>query len=248
MHTKAIKTTPIEANHSLTALLDEYVPPLKEGTILAISSKVVSLCEGRIVSHEKASSKYPLIQQEADAILEASSNPYDLYLTLIHGILIPSAGVDESNCRENHVLYPQDPQRSANQIWEYLRERDELIHVGVILTDSRSTPLRRGVLGFALSWCGFNPLRSYVGKPDIYGKDLRTTQMNCVDALAASAVLVMGEGAEQTPIVLLTDVPSIEFLVRPPLEEETNYFKVPMKEDLYAPLLQSAKWIHRIPS
>ena len=131
MHITPLKTTPIKPNDSLTALLDTYVPPLKEGSILALSSKIVSICEGRIVSTETVSSKYPLIQQEAEAILEVSSNPYDIHLTLIHGILIPSAGVDESNCKGHYILYPKDPQQSATQIWEHLRKRDNLKCLGI---------------------------------------------------------------------------------------------------------------------
>jgi F420-0:gamma-glutamyl ligase len=37
------------------------------------------------------------------------------------------------------------------------------------------------------------------------------TKVNVADALAAAAVLVMGEGSEQTPLVVIGDVPFVTF-------------------------------------
>ncbi|WP_225416175.1 hypothetical protein [Wolbachia endosymbiont of Brugia malayi] len=40
-------------------------------------------------------------------------NPYDLYLTIKDDILIPSAGIDESNGDEMYILYLKDVQKVA---------------------------------------------------------------------------------------------------------------------------------------
>lgn len=127
--------------------------------------------------------------------------------------------------------------------WRYLREKYHLRELGILITDSHTTPLRKGVAGIALGWCGFEPLYSYVGKPDIFNHPLRVTQINILDALAASAVFVMGEGAEQTPMALTEDAPKIRFLPHPPTLEEERRVRIPLEEDIYAPLLKKADWV-----
>ncbi|OJW49126.1 MAG: F420-dependent oxidoreductase [Alphaproteobacteria bacterium 41-28] len=246
MHIKPLKTHLIQVGESLNDILNAYVPPLEEGSILAITSKIISLCQGRVVDKEDVGDKYALIEQEADAYLsENERNAYDIYLTITNGILIPSAGIDESNGNGVYILFPEDIQDTATLIWNTLRQRDKIDSLGIIITDSHTTPLRRGVTGISLGWCGFEPLYSYVGKPDIYGTNLRVTHINNLDALAASSVLLMGEGAEQTPLALITQAPRIKFLARPPSLEEINSVQIPLKEDLYAPLLEGVKWTWR---
>ena len=39
----------------------------------------------------------------------------------------------------------------------------------------------------------------------------KVTKVDVVNALASAAVLVMGEGAEQTPLAVISDVPFVEF-------------------------------------
>ncbi|MFP3026413.1 MAG: coenzyme F420-0:L-glutamate ligase, partial [Wolbachia sp.] len=101
----------------------------------------------------------------------------------------------------------------------------------------------RGVTGVALGWCGFEPLYSYIGKPDLYNQSLQVTQVNLLDALATSAVLVMGEGAEQTPMAIISGASKVHFLTRPPTVEEEKSVKISMEEDLYSPLLMGTRWL-----
>ncbi len=244
MHIQALKTHPIQAGEVLFDILDTYVPPLKERSILVITSKIVSLCEGRVVPKKDVLNKFDLIQQEADAVLKPrKDSPHKVYLTLTNNILIPSAGIDESNGNGCYILYPQDIQATASLIWHHLRKINKIKNLGILITDSHTTPLRRGVTGIALGWCGFSPLYNYIGKPDIFGHELCVTKINNLDALAASAVFIMGEGDEQTPLALITDLPRIEFLLRPPSAEEIQSMKISLQEDLYAPLLESKEWV-----
>ncbi len=241
MHIKVLKTHPIKIGESLLEILDRYVVTLPERTILAITSKVVSLCQRRIVPQDSVKDKYELVMQEADAYLAQEDCPY--HLTIKNQILIPSAGIDQSNGGGAYILYPENIQQTAADLWRYLCNRHGLTQVGVIITDSHTTPLRKGVTGLSLGWCGFEPLHSYVGEPDIFGQALRVTQINILDALAASAVFVMGEGAEQTPIALIEDAPKIRFLPYPPSKEQEQSIQIPLEEDIYAPLLKNAPWI-----
>lgn len=243
-----IKTHPILVGEVLTKILDQYLTSLAEETIVAITSKVISLCQERVVQKDTVNSKFELIKKEADAHLREGDSLYGAHLTIKHNVIIPSAGIDESNGAGTYILYPLDIQQTAQDIWQHLRQKHGLNHLGVIITDSHTTPLRKGVTGITLGWCGFEPLYSYVGKPDIFDHPLRVTQINVIDALATSAVFVMGEGAEQTPIVLVENAPKVQFLSRPPTQEEENMVRIPLEEDIYAPILKSVDWVwNKIP-
>jgi putative folate metabolism gamma-glutamate ligase len=241
MHVKALKTHPIKVGEALIEILDRYIVTLPERTILAITSKVVSLCQGRVVPQDAGMSKYELVRREADAYLAQEDCPY--HLTIKNQILIPSAGIDQSNGDGTYILYPENIQETAATLWRHLRDRHCLTKVGVIITDSHTTPLRKGVTGITLGWCGFEPLHSYIGQPDIFGQPLRVTQINILDALAASAVFVMGEGAEQTPLALIEDAPKIRFLPYSPSKEQEQSIHIPFEKDIYAPLLKNAPWV-----
>lgn len=241
MKTTALKTHRIECKESLHAILDRYIPALAENSIVVITSKIVSLCQERVVPKPLEADpgfKAALIKQEADSILKTLDNPYGLYLTLKNNILIPSAGIDESNGDNVYILYPEAIQQVASLAWNQLREKHAVQNLGIIISDSHTTPLRRGVTGIALGWCGFQPLYSYVGKPDLYDNPLRVTHINLLDALATAAVLVMGEGNEQSPLALIEDAPKITFLDREPSVDEEASIHIPIAEDLYGPLLQ----------
>lgn len=242
MKVEAIKTHRVEIGSSLIDLIDCYIPTLADGTVVAITSKVVSVCQGRVVDQD-AIAREALIQQEADAVMQGPESPYGIILTLKDGLLIPSAGIDESNADDTYILYPTDVQDVAAQLWHHLRAKHQLQKLGILITDSHTTPMRRGLTGIALGWCGFAPFYSYVGQPDLYGKPLRVSQTNVLDALAATAVFAMGEGSEQTPLALLQDLPHVNFMSQPPTQEEVADIHIPMHEDLYAPLLMSVKWV-----
>ena len=241
MQIKSVKTHRITHGDSLEALLDKYVLTLEEQSILAVTSKVLSVLEGRYVKKADID-KYELIKQEADLLLKTDQNPYNIFLTIKDGLLIPSAGIDESNVDDVYVLYPAKPWKSAEVIWQYLRTKHKIKELGVLITDSHTTIMRKGVTGIALSWCGFEPLYSYIGKPDLYAQPLKVTQINIVDALATPAVFVMGEGSEQTPMAIITDAPHMVFLDRPPSIAEQKNIIISLEEDLYAPILKAAKW------
>lgn len=242
MNIRAIGTEIIRhKSTSVTSLLDSFVSQVSERSILVITSKVVSLCEGRV--REKAGvSKSVLAQEEADMYIPAEENRYGITLSVKHNMLIPNSGVDESNADGQYVLWPADPQASANSIREYLVKRFECSLVGVIITDSTTTPLRWGTQGVALSHSGFAALRDYVGAPDLFGKTLEVTKSNIRDALAAAAVVVMGEGAEQTPLAIIEDIPFVTFQNRNPTEEELEQLHIDVDDDVYGSVLKRAPW------
>ncbi len=241
MRIDPLKTPLINIGDPLENILDCHVPTLKEGTIFAITSKIISICQERVIPKSSGITKESLIRQECEAILPIENMP-GKFMTITHGLILLSAGIDESNANENYILYPSAVQATSQHIWHYLKQRDSLERLGVIITDSRTSPLRKGVTGFTLGWCGFKPLNDYRGKPDIYGRLLEVSQTNVIDSLASSAVFVMGEGDEKTPMALITDAPHVEFQTDPPTAEELTNIRVSIKEDLYHSLTNSDKW------
>jgi putative folate metabolism gamma-glutamate ligase len=247
MHITPLKSPKVYPNNSMESLLDQTVKDLQERDIIAITSKVISLCEGSIVAKAEVLDKKALIHQEADAYIhdDIMISKYGIYLTLKNGFLIPTAGIDESNSEDSYILYPKDIPASTARIWQYLRHKFNLSNLGVLITDSTTSPLRYGVTGIGIGWCGFEPLYSYIGKPDCFGKPLRMTKINLLDALAASAVYVMGEGNEQTPMAVIRDAPHITFTSSPPDQNMLDSVRIEPENDLYAPLLTAVPWIKK---
>ncbi|MES3037342.1 MAG: coenzyme F420-0:L-glutamate ligase [Bdellovibrionota bacterium] len=203
---------------------------IQERMVLAVTSKIMSLAEGRLFPHGEIE-KVDLVKKEADTFLGEIG--YGCFLTIKEGLLIPSAGIDESNSETGHyILYPQDPFASTEKLWKSLREAWGLKNLGIVLTDSHTTPLRRGVSGISLAHWGFKALRRMVGSKDLFGRELLMTNMNLADGLATSAVMMMGEGAECCPLAIIKGF-DLEFCETTDKDE----LRIPLAEDLYSPLL-----------
>lgn len=206
---------------------------LQNGDVLAITSKIVSLAENQIVKKSAAPDKGKLIKREADIYIGAGA--HNCHLTLKHGLLIPSAGIDESNSSGDfYILYPRDPFASAKKLWQQLRHHYGLKQLGVVLTDSRSTPLRRGVTGVSLAHFGFAGVESLVGQPDLFGREMKAAHINHADAIAGMAVYAMGETNESRPLALLRDL-KLQFSDK----TKRNEVCIKPEDDLYLPLLRS---------
>ncbi len=244
MKITAIKTSKIipGKDRDLFAILDKYLPSkIEEGSVIVVTSKIVAICEGRFVPIE-GSDKDELVKQEADLYLPKEENQYNLYLTIKNSILAVAAGIDESNTDGHFVLWPKNPQESANKIREYLTHKYKLKKLGVIITDSKTTPLRTGITVLSIAHSGFLAINDFVGVPDIFGRKLKMTKIPVADGLAGAAGLLMGEGGEQTPLAVITDVPFVEFQDRNPTDQELAEIAIDMDIDVYAPLLKGVNW------
>jgi putative folate metabolism gamma-glutamate ligase len=243
MIVKPIKTAKILPNEqTIFELLDNYLPALEERSVLAITSKIISLCEGRVVPADEVS-KNELVQQEADFYLPDANTNHGFRFTIIQNTLIPMAGIDESNGNGFHILWPSNPQKTTDGIREYLKNKFKLKNIGVVMTDSTCMPMRWGVIGIAMSYCGFKPLNDYTKQGDLFGRPFEVSQAGVASGLAAAAVLAMGEGAEQTPMTIISDVPFVQFQDRIPTKKELELFYLKnKKDDLFAPFLNAVKW------
>ncbi|NJD76754.1 MAG: coenzyme F420-0:L-glutamate ligase [Candidatus Methanoperedens sp.] len=190
--------------------------------IIVLAESAVATAEGRIVNlktvkpSEKAvklsklydtdPGKMELIIRESDEIVGGIPG---VVVTITKGVLSPSAGIDNSNAPEGHVvLLPENPQKSAAKIRKKLMA-EYGCNIAVIIGDSRTQPLRLGCVGIALGCAGIEPVEDVRGKTDLFGKPLLITRRATADNLVSAAEIIMGEADEGIPAVLIRDAPAI---------------------------------------
>ena len=192
---------------------------LQDGDIIAIAQKVVSKSEGRyenlleIKPSQKAFdlgkslNREPafieLILNESNEIISTEKNVIIVEHKL--GFININAGIDRSNIPENKnivLLLPEDPSLSSQKIYEDISSKTNK-NISVIITDSMTRPYRSGVTNFALASANIQSLIDLKGEKDIYGNILQATEIAIADELAAAAGLLMGQGSEGMPIVII---------------------------------------------
>ena len=212
-----IRTSRKSAPFNLGDLVDANVgPELRDGDILVISSKFIAISEGRVVdlasvvpsdlaiSEAGRLNMSPelceLVIRESDDVIGGVSG---FMLALKEGLLTPNAGIDKSNIGHGKVvLYPRSPLESATALVEEVRFRRG-VEVGVVVSDSRLMPTRKGTVGVALAAAGVEAIVDLRGRPDLFGNVLKVTSQAIADDLCSGAQLVMGEANESVPIVLV---------------------------------------------
>ena len=196
----------------------------EDGDIVAVTSKIVSKAEGRIV---EAGDREEAITAETVRVVAERSHADGSGTTRIvenrQGLVMAAAGVDASNAPDGHVLLlPEDPDRSARHLAEALRDRLG-IRLGVILTDTLGRPWREGQTDAAIGAAGVVVLQELAGTLDGNGRPLAVTAPAIADELAAAAELVKGKSTGQPVAVirglghLVTDLdaPGARALIRP---------------------------------
>ena len=232
MRVSPVKTRIFRESEDLVAFIKQHVSKLKNGSILAVTSKIVALAEGRTANIKDLKR---VVRQESEWAMKAKY----VWLTEKDGLLVANAGVDASNAHGKLVLLPEDSFLSAAELKRSLMERYDIsYHFGILITDSRVMPLRAGVTAVALGYAGFRGLRDYRGKKDIFGRTLKFTQTNVADSLATAAALAMGEGRERQPLCVITGAPAEFTDGFDRLTTSRNELRIPFKDDMYAPLFK----------
>jgi coenzyme F420-0:L-glutamate ligase/coenzyme F420-1:gamma-L-glutamate ligase len=162
---------------------------LRDGDILAVTSKIVSKAEGRT---RPASEREQAIDDETVRVVAVRAN--DTGITKIVenrlGIIGAAAGVDASNTSDGTVLLlPFDPDASAAAIRTSLQVRYG-IRLGVIVTDTLGRAWREGQTDVAIGASGVLLLEDLSGTPDGNGRPLAVTAPAVGDEIAAAADLV----------------------------------------------------------
>jgi F420-0:gamma-glutamyl ligase len=148
MNVRAIRTRVFKENEDLQAFIYKHIPKLKEGSLLVVTSKIVALAEGRTAD---VSEKEQIIKAESEFALKTEL----VWLTIRDGMVMASAGIDESNADGKLILLPKDSFAAAERLRKALKRHYKVRKLGVLITDSRLFPLRAGVVGVALGYAGF---------------------------------------------------------------------------------------------
>lgn len=189
---------------------------IKNKDIIVIASKVLAYSQGRLVDletrnkSETLNSKFKeLIREEADVVLDEgdhASRQASMVITMKNKILIPNAGIDNSNVPKGKVvLWPERPFDFAWQIRDSLMKQFKLKKLGVVISDSHCQPLRMGTSGIAIGWAGFYGVQDERGVKDLYRQPMKYTQIAVADNLASAANLEMGETNASIPFVIVRD-------------------------------------------
>jgi len=184
----------------------------QQGDVLAVAQKIVSKAEGRSValaSVEPSTAARELAEQtgkdarlvelvlsESERVVRARPNLIIVKHRL--GFVMANAGIDQSNVgADGHaLLLPRDPDGSAAALAARLG-------LPVVITDSFGRAWRRGTVGVAIGAAGLPALCDLRGQPDLFGRTLMVSITGFADEIAAAAGLVMGQGAEGQPAVLV---------------------------------------------
>lgn len=221
---------------NLFSLFKDHLPKLKEKNLLVISSKIVSIHQGRCLKVDHSlpplKQKIDLIKKEADAYFK--NNPHSL--TIKNQTLTPYAGIDRTNANDHYVLWPKNPHQEAKKIWAKLKKQYQLKELGVLIVDSFCLPMRWGHLGISIGFHGFHPNLEYAGSKDIFGEKIIQGNSSIADGLASISAVLMGEGNEQTPLLLVRNFNKLKFTNKA-THHELNIPKD--KEDFYTPLLKT---------
>lgn len=218
---------------------------LQDGDAVVLAQKIVSKAQGRLVElatvqpTERArelaerTRKDPrmiqLVLDESREVLRAV--PGVIVVEHRLGFVAANAGIDQSNANADGgegqaLLLPLDPDGTCAALRAELRRRTG-VDVAVLVIDSFGRAWRNGTVGTAIGASGLPALLDLRGQPDLFGRQLHSTEVGLGDELAAAASLVMGQAAEGRPIVLARG------LALPPAEGCARDLLRPRQMDLF---------------
>jgi coenzyme F420-0:L-glutamate ligase/coenzyme F420-1:gamma-L-glutamate ligase len=201
---------------------------LQAGDVLVLAQKIVSKAEGRLVRQDQVTPSPKALELAAkteidprfvELVLRESRSvlryrPGTLVVEHRLGFVCANAGIDHSNVRGEGgtpedwlLLLPEDPDRSAATLRAELQTATGVQSLGVLIIDSHGRAWRMGTVGVAIGLAGIPGLVDLRGTRDLFGYQLRVTQVAAADELAAGASLVMGQAAEGTPVVHVRGFP-----------------------------------------
>lgn len=237
----------IGAGDDLAALIAEGFSSAdldpRANDVIVIAQKIVSKAEGRavdlakVVPSARAAELAKEVQKDprlvelilSESVRVVRSRPNVLIVEHRLGFVMANAGIDQSNVGSpdgpaQALLLPLDPDGSAAR----LRARLGALlgrAPAVVITDSFGRAWRRGTAGVAIGAAGLPALLDLRGNPDLFGRPLQVSISGFADEIAAAASLVMGQGNEAQPVVLVRGLawsapanPASE-LVRPAAED-----------------------------
>ncbi len=121
------------------------------------------------------------------------------------GFIHANAGIDRSNIDQNNnivLLLPKNPDQSAKKLSQSLAKHFNK-NISLIITDTMGRPFRNGIVGFTIGSHNIECIIDERGNKDLYGNELKFTQIAVADELAAASSLLMGQAAQKKPVVII---------------------------------------------
>jgi len=175
---------------------------LEDGDVVAVTQKVVSKAEGRVVPVGEGG-KAAWVAREARRIVARRGEL--VIAETRHGFVCANAGVDASNVEEGYVsLLPEDPDGTAERIRAFVGQVSRA-EVAVVITDTFGRPWRQGLVNVAIGCAGIPSLVDLRGTKDGIGRILDVTIVALADEIAAATGLVMGK-ADGVPAAVVRGV------------------------------------------
>ncbi len=229
----ALKLPLIKKNDPLLKIIFEEInkklEKLEEGDIVVVAEKIIATSQGRVVNlnevkeisqkARKLANKYDMDERYVALILREASmiigGMHHVILSKVDDFLIANSGIDQSNAGPNSVvLLPKDLKKTAREYREYFCKNFSLDKLGVIISDSRVQPLRKGTIGIAIATAGFEPIEDLRGQPDLFGRPLEITMRAIADDLASAAQILLSESNQRNPVVIIRGA-EVEFTENP---------------------------------
>ena len=193
----------------------------RAGDVLVLAQKIVSKAEGRgvdlasVVPSARAVTLAEKVQKDprlvelilSESVRVVRSRPNVLIVEHRRGFVMANAGIDQSNVGptdgvQRALLLPVDPDGSAEALRARLSTQYGVL-LAVVIIDSFGRAWRRGTVGVAIGAAGLPALLDLRGNPDLFGRALQVSISGFADEIAAAASLVMGQGDEAQPVVLV---------------------------------------------
>ncbi|MFT4286863.1 coenzyme F420-0:L-glutamate ligase [Nocardioides sp.] len=160
---------------------------LRDGDIVAVTSKVVSKAEGRA----RASTREQELPGETVRVVARRGHVRIVRNRL--GLTMAAAGIDASNVAAGTVLLlPERPDESARRIRAAIATAAG-VNVAVVVTDTAGRAWREGQTDIAIGAAGLRVLDSFAGRTDAYGNQLAVTAPAVADEIASAAELAQGK-------------------------------------------------------
>ncbi|MHA1985587.1 MAG: coenzyme F420-0:L-glutamate ligase [Promethearchaeota archaeon] len=229
----SIKLPLIKENDDLLKIIIDKIrekgETLKEGDIIVIAEKVIATSQGRVVrlsnvtdisvKAKELAKEYDMDERFVELIIRESSmilgGMTHVILAQANDFLIANAGIDQSNAGQGKVvLLPKNLNKVVWEYWRALRKEFGIDNLGVIISDSRVQPLRKGTIGIAIATAGFEPVEDLIGKPDLFNRPMEITMRAIADDLTSAAQFLLSEANQQTPVVIIRES-NVEFTENP---------------------------------
>jgi coenzyme F420-0:L-glutamate ligase/coenzyme F420-1:gamma-L-glutamate ligase len=220
----------VESGDDLAALTADALArarlKLRTDDVLVFAQKVVSKAEGRRIdladvvpstvafdlarTVQKDPRLVELVLRESRRVVRSAKDVLIVEHRL--GLVMANSGIDQSNVAdpaggEFALLLPEDPDASAARLRDSLRSLTSC-EPGIVISDSFGRPWRLGTVGVAIGCAGISAMLDLRGTADLFGRPLRVTVVGHADEIASAASLLMGQGSEANPVILVRGLAS----------------------------------------